>query len=199
MVFEEGKGLDGAQRGKSPTDTGAVSDDTRLELDSAREQLQTLMEEMAASNEEMQALNEEVQAANEELQASNEELEAANEELQATNEELISVNEESQIKSAALASVNSEFESMYNTLDFPVLVFDTLLCLRRINGTAIRAYSLPATNVGQHISRLKLPLDYEITGFRNMVNYGSDRIRFATPVPSGTGVFRRPDLSGGRT
>ncbi|CAM8658185.1 GGDEF domain [Comamonadaceae bacterium] len=159
VVFEEGKGLDGAQRGKSSTDTGAVSDDTRLELDSAREQLQTLMEEMAASNEEMQALNEEVQAANEELQASNEELEAANEELQATNEELISVNEESQIKSAALASVNSEFESMYNTLDFPVLVFDTLLCLRRINGTAIRAYSLPATNVGQHISRLKLP-DY---------------------------------------
>lgn len=159
VVFEEGKGSDPAQSRKNTPDALVASDEARIELDSAREQLQTLMEEMAASNEEMQALNEEVQAANEELQASNEELEAANEELQATNEELISVNEESQIKSAALASVNSEFESMYNTLDFPVLVFDTLLCLRRINGSAIRNYSMPATNVGQHINRLKLP-DY---------------------------------------
>jgi uncharacterized OB-fold protein/acyl dehydratase len=41
------------------------------------------------------------------------------------------------------------------------------------------------------ISRLKLPLDYEITGFRNMVNYGSDRIRFATPVPSGCRIHGR--------
>ena len=35
------------------------------------------------------------------------------------------------------------------------------------------------------VSRLKLPLDWEVTGFNNMVNYGSDRLRFATPVPSG--------------
>ena len=41
------------------------------------------------------------------------------------------------------------------------------------------------------ISRMKLPLDYEITGFRNMVNYGSDRIRFATPVPSGCRIRAR--------
>lgn len=41
------------------------------------------------------------------------------------------------------------------------------------------------------ISRLKLPLDFEVTGFRNMVNYGSDRIRFATPVPSGCRIHGR--------
>lgn len=41
------------------------------------------------------------------------------------------------------------------------------------------------------ISRMKLPLDYEITGFRNMVNYGSDRLRFATPVPSGCRIHAR--------
>jgi two-component system, chemotaxis family, CheB/CheR fusion protein len=104
------------------------------ELASTREHLQTLMEEMAASNEEMQALNEEVQAANEELQATNEELEASNEELQATNEELVSVNDESQIKSAELAAINSEFESVYNTMVFPVVVFDIDLMLRRANG-----------------------------------------------------------------
>ncbi len=41
------------------------------------------------------------------------------------------------------------------------------------------------------IGRLKLPLDYEITGFSNMVNYGSDRLRFPTPVPSGCRIHAR--------
>ncbi len=127
------------------------------ELISTREHLQTLMEEMASSNEEMQALNEEIQAANEELQASNEELEASNEELQATNEELVSVNEESQIKSAELAAINSDFESVYDTIDFPILVFDTDLFLKRANGAAIHTYDLPPLSTGQNISRLKLP------------------------------------------
>ncbi len=127
------------------------------ELATTREHLQTLMEEMAASSEEMQALNEEIQASNEELQAINEELEASNEELQASNEELVSVNDESQIKSAELAAINSEFESLYNTLDFPVLVFDTDLLLRRANGAATLTFDLPMSRSGQHFNQLKLP------------------------------------------
>lgn len=176
VVFEEGKGHE-VDNEKAASVPAPLELDLSNELDSAREQLQALTEEMAASNEEMQALNEEIQAANEELQASNEELEAANEELQATNEELLSVNEESQVKSSALAAINSEFESMYNTLDFPVLVFDTTLSLRRINGAAVRCFSMPMTNVGHHISRLKLP-DYlsDITDvLQEVVGLGTKR------------------------
>ncbi|HVN41629.1 MAG TPA: OB-fold domain-containing protein [Steroidobacteraceae bacterium] len=40
-------------------------------------------------------------------------------------------------------------------------------------------------------SRLKLPLDYEIVDFGNIVNYGSDRLRFAAPVPSGRRIHAR--------
>lgn len=40
-------------------------------------------------------------------------------------------------------------------------------------------------------SRLQLPLDWEVTGFRNMVNYGSDRLRFAAPVPAGCRIHAR--------
>ena len=127
------------------------------ELASTREQLQTLMEEMAASAEEMQALNEEIQATNEELQATNEELEASNEELQATNEELISVNEESLAKSAELAAINADFESVYNTIDFPILVFNHELALTRANGAANRNYNLPMVSAGMPLARLKLP------------------------------------------
>jgi len=41
------------------------------------------------------------------------------------------------------------------------------------------------------ISRMKLPMDFEITGFHNMVNYGSDRLRFPTPVPAGCRIHAR--------
>ncbi|BAE52133.1 EAL domain-containing protein [Paramagnetospirillum magneticum] len=157
VVFERSAQADAANAVKEtePQDGAEVFPDD--ELASTREHLQTLMEEMAASNEEMQALNEEVQASNEELQASNEELEASNEELQATNEELVSVNEESLIKSAELAAINSDFEGVYNTIDFPIMVFDPELFLKRANGAAVRTYDLPLSASGMHIGRLKLP------------------------------------------
>jgi len=41
------------------------------------------------------------------------------------------------------------------------------------------------------VSRLKLPMDFEVTDFRNIVNYGSDRLRFATPVPAGCRIHGR--------
>ena len=41
------------------------------------------------------------------------------------------------------------------------------------------------------ISQLKLPMDFEVTGFNNIVNYGSDRLRFATPVPAGCRIHAR--------
>ena len=127
------------------------------ELAATREHLQILLEEMASANEEMQALNEEVQAANEELQAANEELEAANEELQASNEELVAVNDESLNKSSELAAVNADFESVYNTLDFPVVVFDAELFIKRVNSSASRRFDLPAGVAGQHLAGLRLP------------------------------------------
>ena len=40
-------------------------------------------------------------------------------------------------------------------------------------------------------SRMKLNLGYEITGFTNMVNYGSDRLRVPAPVPAGSTIHAR--------
>ena len=159
------------------------------ELASTREHLQTLMEEMAASNEEMQALNEEVQASNEELQATNEELEASNEELQATNEELVSVNEESLIKSAELSAINSDFEGVYNTIDFPIMVFDPELFLKRANGAAIRTYDLPPSSAGMHISRLKLPAFLDTIG-KNLSTALSDQRKDSFEITSGKHTFQ---------
>ena len=137
---------------------------------------------MAASNEEMQALNEEVQASNEELQATNEELEASNEELQATNEELVSVNEESLIKSAELSAINSDFEGVYNTIDFPIMVFDPELFLKRANGAAIRTYDLPPSSTGMHIGRLKLPAFLDTIGKNLSGPHRSAQGQFPDPL-----------------
>ena len=41
------------------------------------------------------------------------------------------------------------------------------------------------------VNRLKMPMDFEVTGFNNIVNYGSDRLRFATPVPAGCRIHAR--------
>lgn len=40
-------------------------------------------------------------------------------------------------------------------------------------------------------SRLRVPADFEVVDFNNMVNYGSDRLRFAAPVPSGCRIHCR--------
>lgn len=40
-------------------------------------------------------------------------------------------------------------------------------------------------------SQLRIPLDFEVTDFTNIVNYGSDRLRFPSPVPSGCKIRAR--------
>ena len=40
-------------------------------------------------------------------------------------------------------------------------------------------------------SRLKMPMDFEIVDFNNIVNYGSDRLRFPSIVPSGCRIHGR--------
>lgn len=40
-------------------------------------------------------------------------------------------------------------------------------------------------------SRLRIPLAFEVVGFNNMVNYGSDRLRFPAPVPAGSRIHGR--------
>jgi acyl dehydratase len=41
------------------------------------------------------------------------------------------------------------------------------------------------------VGRLNMPMPFEVTGFRNMVNYGSARLRFPTPVLAGSWIHGR--------
>ena len=144
---------------QSPTEPHRELED---ELVATRENLQTFIEEMATANEEMQTLNEEAQAQNEELQATNEEMEAANEELQATNEELVSLNEEMNVKTVELSRLSEEYAHLYDSLQFPIMVFDRALQLTRFNAPAARRFDLRPTALRQHLSGLRLPEMFSI-------------------------------------
>jgi len=36
--------------------------------------------------------------------------------------------------------------------------------------------------------------EYTVTGFRNVVNYGANKLRFVAPVPAGASVYSRSRL-----
>lgn len=131
------------------------------ELEVTREQLQSLIEELATANEEMQSLHEEAQASNEELQATNEEMEAANEELQATNEELVSLNEELSVKTSELLMLNEEYSHLYDSFDFPVMVFNSKYNLIRFNSPASIVFNLRANVINTPIDYIKLPAYFD--------------------------------------
>ncbi|MFM2120588.1 MAG: hypothetical protein RL722_2056, partial [Pseudomonadota bacterium] len=144
----------GSGRGK--TLRGGRADNTdSTELADARERLKSLVEQLEASNEEMQALNEEAQATNEELQASNEELEAANEEMLATNQELSTVNAELNHQWRRYQHLTEELQSIYNSVDLPLLVLDEHQAIRRYNSAAARLFSLSTGCEGLHMSTLQ--------------------------------------------
>jgi len=44
------------------------------------------------------------------------------------------------------------------------------------------------------VGRLNLQLPLDVTGYRSMVNYGSDKLRFPTPVPAGSRIHARSRL-----
>jgi len=44
------------------------------------------------------------------------------------------------------------------------------------------------------ISRLRIPFRHEVTGFQSMVNYGSNRLRFPSPVPVGSHIHARAKI-----
>jgi len=41
------------------------------------------------------------------------------------------------------------------------------------------------------MSQLQIPLPFEVVGFNNMVNYGSNKLRFPSPVPAGSRIHSR--------
>merc|ERR1711879_814533 len=114
-------------------------------------------DELQVTHEQLQSLVEELATANEEMQATNEELEAANEELQATNEELISVNEELGVRTSEFKALNQEYSHLYDSFNFPVMVFNSGLKLTRFNAAAGQKFGLAYSRTANDAMSILLP------------------------------------------
>jgi two-component system CheB/CheR fusion protein len=98
--------------------------DSKRELETAYEELQSTVEELETTNEELQSTNEELETANEELQSANEELQTMNEELTSTNDELEAMNDEQRRHTEELDRLNLFLEGILGNLGVGVAVVD---------------------------------------------------------------------------
>jgi two-component system, chemotaxis family, CheB/CheR fusion protein len=97
---------------------------SKRELETAYEELQSTVEELETTNEELQSTNEELETTNEELQSANEELQTMNEELTSTNDELEAMNDEQRRHTEELDRLNLFLEGILGNLGVGVAVVD---------------------------------------------------------------------------
>src|SRR5262249_29504976 len=99
-------------------------EDSKRQLATAYEELQSTVEELETTNEELQSTNEELETTNEELQSANEELETMNEELQSTNDELEAMNDQQRERADEVDRLNLFLEGILGNLGVGVVVLD---------------------------------------------------------------------------
>ena len=135
---------------------------SKRELETAYEELQSTVEELETTNEELQSTNEELETTNEELQSANEELQTMNEELTSTNDELEAMNEEQRRHTEELDRLNLFLEGILGSLGVGVAVVDRQNKVQLWNADSQELWGLRPDEVeGQDILTLDigLPLD----------------------------------------
>ena len=137
-------------------------EDSRRELKTAYEELQSTVEELETTNEEFQSTNEELETTNEELHSTNEELETMNEELQSTNEELETINNELRDRSSEVTELNQFLQSILGSFQSAVVVLGTEMEVRAWNRQAEDLWGLRADEVlNQHFLNLDIGFPVE--------------------------------------
>ncbi|HTS24533.1 MAG TPA: chemotaxis protein CheB [Bryobacteraceae bacterium] len=127
----------------------------RGELQTTKENLQSIIQEQEAINEELKSANEEALSSNEELQSTNEELETAKEELQATNEELVTVNEQLQSRNSELAELGDDLTNLLNSVNIPILMLSSDWRIRRFTPQAEKLLNLLPGDIGRPIRDIR--------------------------------------------
>ena len=146
----------GARRRMDRPEEKAEVSRSERELETTKKHLQSIIEESDTLNEQMRAANEEVLSSNEELQSLNEELETSKEELESTNEELTTLNDELQNRNIALDQLNNDVINLLTSVNIPVIMLGSDLCIRRFTPIAEKLLGLTATDIGRSILHVRL-------------------------------------------
>jgi two-component system CheB/CheR fusion protein len=136
--------------------------ESKREVETAYEELQSTVEELETTNEELQSTNEELETTNEELQSTNEELETMNEELQSTNEELATINDELHQRTDELNELDLFHDSVLSSIRSAVVVVDAELQVMAWNAAASELWGLASDEAeGKHFLNLDIGLPVE--------------------------------------
>lgn len=125
-------------------------------------QLADSRREVETAYEELQSTNEELETTNEELQSTIEELETTNEELQSTNEEMAAVNQELQERSVDPARLHAYMRSVLDSVRAAIVVLDESSRVQMWNDQAEELWGLRRAEVeNQPFLRLDIGLPVE--------------------------------------
>ena len=102
-----------------------------------------------------QSAGQEILSRNEELQLINEELETAKEELQSTNEELTTLNDELSNRNLEMMQLTSDLDNLLTSVQFPIVMVDGTLTVRRATPAARDAFNILPTDIGRRITELR--------------------------------------------
>jgi two-component system CheB/CheR fusion protein len=106
-----------------------------------------------------QSAGQEMLSRNEELQLINEELETAKEELQSTNEELTTLNDELSNRNLETMQLTSDLDNLLTSVQFPIVMVDSTLTVRRSTPAARNAFNILPTDIGRRITDLRPNID----------------------------------------
>jgi two-component system CheB/CheR fusion protein len=142
---------------------------SKRELETAYEELQSTVEELETTNEELQSTNEELETTNEELQSANEELQTMNEELTSTNDELEAMNDEQRRHTEELDRLNLFLEGILGNLGVGVAVVDRENKIQLWNANSqdlwglrpdeVEGVDLLSLDIGLPVEELREPLE----------------------------------------
>lgn len=122
---------------------------------SSQREMSEIRRELSASK----SAGQEMFSRNEELQLINEELETAKEELQSTNEELTTLNDELSNRNLEMMQLTSDLDNLLTSVQFPIVMVDGTLTVRRATPAARNAFNILPTDVGRSITELKPNID----------------------------------------
>jgi two-component system CheB/CheR fusion protein len=150
----------GPAKAKGPAANGARMAALERNFEQSRQELLTAREAMQTLKEEANSTNQELQSANEEMQFTNKELTTSTEEMRSMNEELQTLSAELQHKVDDLSQLSNDQKNLLDATEIVTLFLDPALRVRLFTAGANRVYKLIPGDVGRAITDIVSELAY---------------------------------------
>jgi two-component system CheB/CheR fusion protein len=145
-----------------PPPTAELVSALREELLHATRLVERMQQDHYLTNEDLRAANEELQSLNEQYRVTVEQLETSKEELQSANTQLQAGNQELKARLHGLTGTMELAETIFASIDVPVLFLDPELLIRRFTPRLADIIDLHTVERGLPLAALKQAFDHDL-------------------------------------